>query len=166
MLCSTAILMRVARIGVRRDGPVKQCLGITLIELLVVVTIAAILAAIAYPSYRAQVLKTRRADAEAVLMQAAQYMERLYTENGCYNGVACNSTKDNLALPFSKSPIDGADAYYTIRLTALEKRAFTLRATPQGPEAGSGILEIDNTGQHRRDRNNDGAFDVTTDDGW
>lgn len=166
MLSSTAVLMRVARTGLRREGAMKQSLGVTLIELLVVVAIVAIVAAIAYPSYRAQVQKTRRADAEAVLMQAAQYMERFYTENGCYNGTSCGVAAT--VLPFTKSPIDGAESYYVITINSVSQRAFNIRATPTplGSEVGSGILDIDNTGQRRRDRNNNGTFEEGTDDGW
>ena len=88
MLSSPGILVRAEQNDTRVAGIANRCLalGFTLIELMVVVAIVAILAAIAYPSYRSQIEKTRRADAKAVLMQAAQYMERLYTENGCYDG--------------------------------------------------------------------------------
>ena len=45
--------------------------GFTLIEIMIVVAIVAIIASIAYPSYQAQVLQTRRADAH-VRNQAVQ----------------------------------------------------------------------------------------------
>jgi type IV pilus assembly protein PilE len=125
--------------------------GFSLIELLVVVTIVGILAAIAYPSYRNQVERTRRADAQAVLMQAAQYLERVYTENGAYN-------PDGFALPYTKSPIDGSEAYYAISLPTQTATHFTLRATPQGPETGAGMLEITDTGERHWDRDKDGSI--------
>lgn len=135
-----------------KDGPsTRPSLGFTLIELLVVVSIVGILAAIAYPSYRSQVERTRRADAQAVLMQAAQYMERIYTEKGAYN-------PEGFALPYTKSPIDGAEAYYAITLPTLTATRFTLRATPQGAEAGAGILEITDTGERHWDKDKDGSI--------
>ena len=71
---------------------------------MIVVAIVAILAAIAYPSYRDQIERTRRADAQAVLMQAAQFMERIYTENGCYNpDDDCSGTDtDGVRLPYTQ----------------------------------------------------------------
>ena len=137
-------------------GPVVRArsgLGLTLIELLVAVAIVAILAAIAYPTYRSQIQKTRRADAKAVLMQDAQFLERGYTENGCYNRVCsgtctCTGTTGTVVLPFAKSPIDGTLTYYGITLQSVGTAAFTLLATPNlnGPEAGAGTLTLDNTG--------------------
>ncbi|WP_083924885.1 type IV pilin protein [Lamprocystis purpurea] len=120
--------------------------GFTLIELMIVVGIVAILAAIAYPSYQSQIRKTRRGDAQAVLMQAAQFMERIYTENGCYDENPCDSGTATV-LPFTKSPIDGAEAYYVIALkNDVTADTFTITATPQGSEVGAGDLSIDNTG--------------------
>ncbi len=102
--------------------------GFTLIELMIVVVIIGILAAIAYPSYQEQVRQTRRANAQANLMELASYMERYYTENFTYVG-----TKG--ALPFSQSPKSGT-AYYSI-VVASDPTAtsYQLVATAQGAQA-------------------------------
>ncbi len=111
--------------------------GFTLIELMVTVAIVAILAAIAYPSYIEQVRKSRRADAKSVLLQAAQWMERFYTENNCYSkpeykdGVKDCSKNTNSDFSFTKSPIDGGTTqHYDISLAAVAQNTFTLNAAP------------------------------------
>ncbi len=139
--------------------------GFTLVELMVVVLLVAILAAIAYPSYREQVRKARRADAQAVLMQAAQFMERYYTENGTYK---------DAALPYDKSPLDGTVSYYDIALTVLDDGShFKVTATPTASESGAAVMSLADTGCRGMDRNGDGDADDTiclsdssVDEGW
>lgn len=115
--------------------------GITLIELMIVVVIVSILAAIAYPSYQNHMRDTRRATAQADLMELAQFMERQYSLNNTYLDGGNPPT-----LPFDVSPRDGATAY-DITLNATQN-TFTLTATPTGPQTGDrcGNLTLDHTG--------------------
>ena len=112
--------------------------GFTLIELMIAVAVVGILAAIAYPSYQEQILKSRRADAKSVLLQAAQWMERYYTENNRYDQnrasppVAVATTFATTGL--IKSPVDGATKYYDISLAAVAQNSFTLQAVPTGSQ--------------------------------
>lgn len=68
--------------------------GFTLIELMIVVLIIGLLAAIAWPQYQDFVRKSRRADAQADLVELSGFIERYFTINNTYIG---------LALPFSNS---------------------------------------------------------------
>ncbi len=52
--------------------------GFTLIELMVTIMVAAILAAIAVPSYTSQIRKSRRTEARNAVLDAAAREERLF----------------------------------------------------------------------------------------
>jgi type IV pilus assembly protein PilE len=51
---------------------------------MIVVVVISILASIAFPSYREQMMKGQRADARALLYEVLQKQERFYTENNTY----------------------------------------------------------------------------------
>ena len=101
---------------------VRKETGFTLIELMIVVAVVAILAAVAYPSYQTQVRKGRMGQAQADMLELAQFMERCFASNNTY--MTCNP-------PFNASPRMGT-AYYAIDFSPARTRTtFTLRAVPQ-----------------------------------
>jgi len=135
-----------------RSGCAVRGAGFTLIEVVVAMVVAAILAAIAIPQYTAYTTRAKRSEAKAVLAQAAQFMERNYTQAGAYNlDAAANPPAALAALPasMSQAPLSGT-ANYLITLSAVAAQSFTLSATPVGSpgftDADCGTLTLDNTG--------------------
>jgi type IV pilus assembly protein PilE len=111
--------------------------GFTLIEIMIVVAIVAILAAIAYPSYQDSVRKSRRADAKAVMVEAAQFMERRYTATSCYDDPCDSGTAPVLPAGLTSIPrneTNAASRFYTIALGGVTRTAYTLTATPQNAQ--------------------------------
>ncbi len=100
--------------------------GFTLVEMLVVVAMVAILGAVAYPSYLAQITKGRRADAKQALVELAQKLERFYTERGTYAG----ATLGGSGLYASTSP----GGYYSLVITSQTADGFTITAAPLGSQ--------------------------------
>ncbi len=100
--------------------------GITLLELMIVVVIVGILAAVAYPSYKSQVYKTRRADGKSQLMLTAQALERCYTRSATYVGCATVSF-----------PVVSPERHYSITAGGggVTASAYTLQAAPVGDQA-------------------------------
>ena len=122
----------------------RKPLGFSLIELMIVVAIVGILGSIAYPSYLNQVAQSRRADAQAVLMEAAQFMERFYTENNRYHQDT-GGTAVALPVQLRELPRDSGTKSYDISVQASTASTYTLRATPKNGQIGDGYLEITNT---------------------
>lgn len=63
----------------------KRAQGFTLVEVLATLAIVALLASIALPSFRNQVVKSRRADAKTTIMEVMQQQETFFTENNSYS---------------------------------------------------------------------------------
>jgi type IV pilus assembly protein PilE len=129
----------------RERAAVRGISGFTLIELMIAVVVVGVLAAIAYPSYREQINKSRRTDAQTALLELSQFMERYYTVKGTY----LQSDGSAPTLPFVESPKDSATKYYDLSFSSTpSSTSYTLRAVPKGTQIGDtcGTLTISNTG--------------------
>ena len=118
--------------------------GFTLIELMIVVAIIGILSAIALPSYQQYVIKANRQDAEAILMENTQFMERYFTTNNTYVG----ATLPNLVSPKGSS---GTGVKYDMGFdTPSTASTYKLEAKPANSQLSAdttcGELTVSNTG--------------------
>jgi type IV pilus assembly protein PilE len=117
--------------------------GITLVELMITVAIVGILAAIAYPSYRSQVIRTTRTEGKTALEQRALQMEKCFTRYMVYNSANCAAAQPAADRVTS-------DGHYRIAISRPGATTFTLTATPQGAQATDAEcanLTIDETGR-------------------
>ena len=131
----------------------KKTGGFSLVEILIVITIVAILASIAWPSYQNSVMKSRRTDGKEALLSAAAMQEKMYLQTNRYSS-------DVSDLGGSTS-IEG---YYTISVTqAGGNSTFVLTATAAGPQVSDSdctSFTVDHTG---RKRSYDSGATETTD---
>jgi len=115
--------------------------GFTLIEAMIVVVLIAIIASIAIPSYREYIIRSHRSAARQVLVEAAQYLERVHTFSGCYNYantascVAAAGSATVVPSALQRSPTEGRASYLVT--WALASGSYTLTAIPCAAASGS-----------------------------
>lgn len=118
--------------------------GFTLIELMVAVMIVGILSAVAVSSYQGYVVRGHRADAKAVLMEMAGWMERNYSATGNYSDDPAGTPI--AAPPVAQSPKSGT-AKYNVSFSAHSATVYTLQAVPTGwADAECGTLTLSHLG--------------------
>lgn len=144
--------------------------GFTLIELLVTVVIVGILASVAFPSYLEHVAKARRADAKGVMMELAQGLERLYSENNGYrlaDGSKPVVGSEEGVFFTDKVPLQGSERHYTLTLVLddADTTVFGITAEPKNAQSDDkcGSLTLNQAGT----RGVTGAHSgITAEDCW
>ncbi len=124
----------------------RHVFGFTLIELMITVAVIGILASIAYPSYIEHVRKSHRADAQALMMEDVQFLERYFTTNSNYSVPDVNPADGKPDIPRLQSPESGTARY---NLTAvLTPTTYQVQAAPTGTfsDPQCGTLTIDQAG--------------------
>lgn len=124
--------------------------GFTLIELMITVAIVAILASVAYPSYRGFMLKSKRAEARTALADFLQQQERFMTQRNTYSPVAI--APGDATVPFKTFAGDKRETTPYLLGTAAcgSGVGFNLCvrviAVPQHADPEAGTLWIESTG--------------------
>jgi len=119
----------------------QEARGFTLIELMVTLAIAAILAAIALPSYRQYIIRSNRTAAQTQMMDIANREEQFLLANRVY----ANKTTlqaNGYALP---SEI-GTNYDYDITLGLGAVPAYTITFTAKSAQITDGDLSLTHTG--------------------
>lgn len=115
--------------------------GFTLIELMITVAIVAILAAVALPSYRQYVVRSKRSAAQAQMMDIANRQQQFLLANRSYADKAA-LTASGYALPAEVN----SNYSYDIVLSTTGVPGYTLTLTPIGGQTGDGALTLNSDG--------------------
>ena len=118
--------------------------GFTLVEIMIVVAIVAILSSIALPSYSEYVRRSQRLAARAIMLEAANWMERRFSVHHNYLG----SDNQLPVLPdgLNRSPQSGPAKYAISLMTGqTHATAYQLQASPLVADR-CGTFTLDHTG--------------------
>ena len=103
------------------SSPSRRCRGFTAIELVIAAVIAGVLAAIAYPSFRGAVDRSRRADAIGALLLAQLAQERWRANQLVYGNLG------DIGVPATSSA-----GHYLLEASALTASGYELLASAVG----------------------------------
>ena len=107
--------------------------GVTLIELVVVAAAIAVLAAIAIPSYRSQVLRAHRAEARAALLALATAQEKFHLQCRHYANALDPGKESDCVAASLDFPVRSERGYYAIMITSADASGWTAESWPTGP---------------------------------
>ncbi|GIZ53834.1 type IV pilin protein [Noviherbaspirillum aridicola] len=78
--------------------------GFTLVEVMIVLAIVILLAALAWPSYAAYVVRSKRVEAVSALMETMQQQERLYSRRNRYLAFSRDDNPERLRWHSAADP--------------------------------------------------------------
>jgi len=113
----------------------RNQIGFSIIELMVAVAILGILAAIAIPNYSKYLERSRRVDAQTILLKVAAEQEKYYLENNTYGTTAQIAA----GIKTSTTTINSPNNYYSIVIaskTATQDFTATASVISTGAQAG------------------------------
>ena len=146
--------------------------GFSLIELLAALAILAVIAMLAVPLYTSYSQRAFRAEAQGDLLGCALGMERWAGAGFTYEGAADtdgdgSGDADTGAVAATIcEPRSVRQGRYAISVEGSGDRfRLTARPDPRGPMATDGFLELDDSGNRRWDRDDNGVIG-TGEDRW
>lgn len=113
--------------------------GFTLIELMIVLVVVAILAAVAYPSYRESVRKGNRRAAQSEMMEIVNREHQFFIANRTY--------ADTAALGYTLPPDVIGNYTHAVTLDAGPPPGFTVTFTAIGRQLSDGNLTVNSLGE-------------------
>jgi type IV pilus assembly protein PilE len=115
--------------------------GFTLTELMITVVVVSILLAIAVPSYRQYVIRSKRTAAQAVMMDIANREQQFLLANRAY------ADKATLEANGYAVPADVSESYtWDVLPGAGTSPSFTITFTPTGGQAVDEALSLTSAG--------------------
>ena len=133
--------------------------GFSLMELLITLAVLSILVSIAYPSYASFLLKARRAEGRAALVELMQQQERYMTQNNTYYRYTIDTSgitnPQNVPFKtFSGDSKDNSSYFIASRFCNPQndenppiKNCVLLAAKPVNPDPDAGELWLYSTGK-------------------
>lgn len=119
----------------------KPARGFTLIEVMVTVAIIGILAAVALPAYGRYVVRAKRAEAQAVMLDIANREEQFLLANRVYADKA-TLVANGWALPARVA----ANYSYDVTIATDPAPTYLITFTGTGGQAADGVLTLSSTG--------------------
>lgn len=135
----------MARKTPKGDAVEKRQRGFSLIELMIAVVIISIMLAIALPNYQQHVISSKRAEAQAFLMDVAQREQQFLLDARRYA-----STLTELGVTQPSSIAKNYEAPTITVASAPPTFLITLKPTASGTQATDGDLTIDSAGTKSR----------------